>query len=819
VSFSINTNVASLQAQGYLRTNSDFQSKTINRVTSGLRIVSSGDDAAGLAIANGYRSDESVLTQGVQNANNGLSQLQIMDGGISNISQLLDRARTLATQSASGTFTGDRGVLNSEFQSVLGEIDRQAQSIGLNQGGTFAKNLSVFIGGGKGSTASAVINNGSVSVNLASSTVDTKSLGLAGVQASGVAGTDIGTGSTNSSVANILATGANTTSEAVSGSTVFYFQGPGYSGANKVAVSVNLSGVTDATTLAAALNTAIQNTTGSQFTTAFKNQNITAAINTDINGKQQLTFSSSVGSFQVEAGDRVANAFLGNFVSGSVPTGVALANTITGHASTSADATTFANTGTVVIRIQGDSLAAPVDLQLAVTSGVTSVGAFVTSLTTAVANNGQLQAAGITLNSHSSATALVFNNSHGEGFTVSATGDKADLLGLGSFESGATATNFDNTQFSGAASGGYVAGTSTFEISIGGGAAIAGSVTTSTTGQTEALLELNNLFTTTAAFQAAGLKAVAGDATHINIVSTNGTNFRLNGLTDVAVLGTGTGGVSISGATGSTASALTAKSTFAAGGSAQTAVGYTTAGGTPSDVFYFGAFRNGTDVQNITLTAPDASGTDHTLSVKLNNTNARSLDEALATINTALQQSNDTTLNKIVAVKEQGTINNTNTEGLRFTSTLNAFKVTVGTVAGSSTSTPVGIAESTAVNTGAPNYVQGSVYSSAISAGGGTAGITSQATAQAAVSALATAVSTLGSAQASVGKGENQFGYAINLAQSQLTNLATAESRIRDADLAAEAANLTKAQILLQAGVAALAQANSAPQSVLALLK
>src|SRR5207302_1778764 len=322
MAFDINTNIASLQAQQYLRTNSNFQAKTIDEVNSGLRIVSSGDDAAGLAIANGYRSDQAVISQGIRNANDGLSQLQIADGGISNISQLLDRARTLATQSASGTFTGDRGVLNSEFQSVLGEIDRQAQSIGLNQGGTFAKNLSVFIGGGKGATASAVINNGSVSVNLATSTVDTKSLGLAGVQASGVAGTDIGTGSTNSSVANILATGANTTSEAVSGSTVFYFQGPGYSGANKVAVSVNLSGVTDATTLAAALNTAIQNTTGSQFATAFKNQNITAAINTDINGKQQLTFSSSVGSFQVEAGDQVANAFLGNFSSGS--TGVAL---------------------------------------------------------------------------------------------------------------------------------------------------------------------------------------------------------------------------------------------------------------------------------------------------------------------------------------------------------------------------------------------------------------------------------------------------------------------------------------------------------------
>src|SRR5579884_3903141 len=136
VSFSINTNVASLQAQNYLRVNSNFQQKTINEVTSGLRIVNSGDDAAGLAIANGMRSDEAVLTQGIQNANQGLGQLQIADGGMANISQLLDRARTLATESASGTLTGDnsRADLNNEFQSVLQEINRQAQSIGLNTG-------------------------------------------------------------------------------------------------------------------------------------------------------------------------------------------------------------------------------------------------------------------------------------------------------------------------------------------------------------------------------------------------------------------------------------------------------------------------------------------------------------------------------------------------------------------------------------------------------------------------------------------------------------------------------------------------------------
>ena len=101
MSFSINTNVASLQAQNYLAVNQTFQDKTINEVTSGLRIVNSGDDAAGLAIANGYRSDEAVLTQGIQNANNGVSTLQIMDGGMSNISQILDRLKTLATQAAS----------------------------------------------------------------------------------------------------------------------------------------------------------------------------------------------------------------------------------------------------------------------------------------------------------------------------------------------------------------------------------------------------------------------------------------------------------------------------------------------------------------------------------------------------------------------------------------------------------------------------------------------------------------------------------------------------------------------------------------------
>jgi flagellin len=96
---------------------------------------------------------------------------------------------------------------------------------------------------------------------------------------------------------------------------------------------------------------------------------------------------------------------------------------------------------------------------------------------------------------------------------------------------------------------------------------------------------------------------------------------------------------------------------------------------------------------------------------------------------------------------------------------------------------------------------------------------TATGAAQAAITAISNAVSYLGLVQGKVGTGQNKLQYSIQLAQSQLSNFAAAESRIRDADVAAEAANLTKAQVLQQASLAAMAQANSAPQAVLSLLR
>jgi flagellin len=798
MSFRVNTNVASLQSREYLRQTSESQGKTINRVTSGLRIIASGDDAAGLAIANGFRSDQAVLSQGVRNANDGLSTLQTLDGGINNISKLLDRARTLATQSASGTFTGDRGVLDTEFSSVIGEIDRQAQAVGLTTGGAFAKSLSVFIGGGRSANGISTTTNGSVGVDLSTSTVDSKSLGLKGVQAQGVSSIDIGTGSASTSVQAIVTDTTNTNSVAVGGFTDFYFKGPGFSDGEQIKVAVNLSGVTNVDNLVTNINAAIDSAgaASSQQATAFKNAGVRATVVTDSTGKKSLGFTSATAAFQVAAGDRLSNALLGNTTSSTNPTGAAVANTVTGGSATAATTTTFGATGagTVTVRFQGANLTSPVDIALTVAAG-TTIDSALTSLTSAVASNAALQAAGISVGTATAGSALVFQNGRGEKFEVLASGDVNNRLGLGSYQgSSGAGGNFDYSTITGATSGAFATNTETLEISVGGGAKQTVTVVPAATGIASSIDGLNAAFAANATLSAAGLVA-SNNGGAIQITSSNGSTFRLNSVGATNELGfNDRGGAQATGVAdvAETQSAGTTINAFNAAGSQQTSL------------LSFSAIRTGGDDQTISITANNTSGVSQSLSVVLRNDsgvrNAGSVDEAIDAINTALQQSNNDTLKQIVAVKDKASSGGA--EGVRFISNLSSFKVSIGTNEGG---TGIGGA--------------GTVVTADTVGTGATASINSQASAEKAVTALGEAISKLGTAQAVVGRGQNQFTYAVNLAQSQLTNLAASESRIRDADLAEEAANLTKAQILLQAGISALSQANSAPQQVLSLLR
>src|SRR5436305_3287400 len=156
MSFSVVTNLSSLNAQSQLDKTGLSLQQTLTRLSSGLRINSAADDAAGLAVANRFRMDNAGLTVGIRSANDGISRLQIEDGAMSNVSSLLDRALTLATQAASDTFLGSRTTLDSEFQSVMSEVTRTATAAGLQTSSTNLNGRSVFVGNTQIATGATV---------------------------------------------------------------------------------------------------------------------------------------------------------------------------------------------------------------------------------------------------------------------------------------------------------------------------------------------------------------------------------------------------------------------------------------------------------------------------------------------------------------------------------------------------------------------------------------------------------------------------------------------------------------------------------------
>ena len=129
----INTNVASLNAQRRLGASSSALSKTFERLSSGLRIVRASDDAAGLAIADSLRADTRIAGVAIRNANDGISLISIADGALAEMSNVLTRMSELAEQSANGIFAStQRSALQSEFTALGSEIERIAVTTTFN---------------------------------------------------------------------------------------------------------------------------------------------------------------------------------------------------------------------------------------------------------------------------------------------------------------------------------------------------------------------------------------------------------------------------------------------------------------------------------------------------------------------------------------------------------------------------------------------------------------------------------------------------------------------------------------------------------------
>ncbi|MBE9547608.1 MAG: hypothetical protein IMF10_08995 [Proteobacteria bacterium] len=125
----INHNLMAMTAARNLGLTYSQLATSVNRLSSGLRITSSKDDAAGLAVRELFRSDVAVLNQGIRNANDAISMLQTMDGAAQVIDEKLIRMKELAEQAATGTYSStQRAIMNDEFAAMRDEIERIAQA-------------------------------------------------------------------------------------------------------------------------------------------------------------------------------------------------------------------------------------------------------------------------------------------------------------------------------------------------------------------------------------------------------------------------------------------------------------------------------------------------------------------------------------------------------------------------------------------------------------------------------------------------------------------------------------------------------------------
>ncbi len=151
-------NIPSLQAENELTLTASALNNTLEQLASGSRINSGADDPAGLSIANGLQANISALTQSVSNANDGVGQLQLADGALAQVTNLLNTAVTLATESATGTVSnGQRTAIQAQYASILAEINQIGTATTYNgqsvfQSGT-STNVNQVVSTNSGTTA------------------------------------------------------------------------------------------------------------------------------------------------------------------------------------------------------------------------------------------------------------------------------------------------------------------------------------------------------------------------------------------------------------------------------------------------------------------------------------------------------------------------------------------------------------------------------------------------------------------------------------------------------------------------------------------
>ena len=173
MALSILNNISSLTAENALSNTQASLQKTLTQLSTGLKINSGSDDAAGLSIAEGMTANMAALTQSQQNASNGIGMLQTADGALSQVTTLLNRAVTLATEAATSNITGSQSTaLDTEFQSILSEVNQIGQTTNFNGLNVFAGNTGTDFGTTSGTAANPLTTDSTLAVGSVTTITD-----------------------------------------------------------------------------------------------------------------------------------------------------------------------------------------------------------------------------------------------------------------------------------------------------------------------------------------------------------------------------------------------------------------------------------------------------------------------------------------------------------------------------------------------------------------------------------------------------------------------------------------------------------------------
>lgn len=272
MSLGLLNNIASIYAQNNLNQTQASLQNTLTQLSSGSRINSGADDAAGLAVADGLHANVAALNQSTQNVNAGIGLLQTADGALSQVTNLLNRAVTLATESANGTLNASQvSSANQEFQNILTEVGNIGSTTNYNGNTVFSATAkTVFVSDGTSS-----------GVNSFSETVGALSASSIGVSAPSAGTTTPGTTTalTNPTpTASTASAGATATFAALSASTTTL------SGTLSVAVA----GGTAVTSTIAAGTTLAAAVTQLNAQSSFSGAGLTASVGTGSNANKLI---------------------------------------------------------------------------------------------------------------------------------------------------------------------------------------------------------------------------------------------------------------------------------------------------------------------------------------------------------------------------------------------------------------------------------------------------------------------------------------------------------------------------------------------------